>query len=75
MQDSITPITNAPTPVPTGGCDTNNGYFKWFNKCYKIGGYEESDRYKWKNAREVCEVDGGTLVGIHNKEVESKEIN
>ncbi|XP_071505817.1 macrophage mannose receptor 1-like [Diadema antillarum] len=69
LQDSITPITNAPTPEPTGGCD--NGYFKYYNRCYRMGGYDTNDRYKWKAARDVCIAEGGNLVGIHDKRVQS----
>ncbi|XP_054750997.2 macrophage mannose receptor 1-like [Lytechinus pictus] len=68
-EDSINPITNAPTPTPTGGC--NNGYFKYFNRCYRIGGYVTDDRYKWKNARDLCIAEGGNLAGIHDKKVQS----
>lgn len=69
-EDSITPVTNAPTPTPTGGC--NNGYFKYFNRCYRIGGYVTDDRYKWKSARDLCQAEGGNLAGIHDKRVQCK---
>ena len=37
-----------------------------------MGGYEETDRYDWFTARDICIIDGGNLVSIHDKEVQGE---
>ncbi|XP_030828651.1 macrophage mannose receptor 1 [Strongylocentrotus purpuratus] len=69
MEDSINPVTHAPTETPTGGC--SDDYFKYFNRCYRMGGYEENDRYSWQDARTLCQGEGGNLAGIHSQQVQS----
>ncbi|XP_041458281.1 macrophage mannose receptor 1-like isoform X1 [Lytechinus variegatus] len=69
MEESVNPITRAPTEAPVGGC--SDGYFKYFNRCYRMGGYEETDRYSWEDSRSVCQGEGGNLVGIHSQPVQS----
>ncbi|XP_071511250.1 macrophage mannose receptor 1-like [Diadema antillarum] len=68
-REGADPITSSPTESPIGGCD--NGYFKYYGRCYKMVGFQEEDQRNWMDARTICRNDGGDLVGIHSHEVQS----
>uniref|UniRef100_A0A8D0GM94 Macrophage mannose receptor 1 n=1 Tax=Sphenodon punctatus TaxID=8508 RepID=A0A8D0GM94_SPHPU len=62
--------TVAPTTPPTpGGCQESWLLFQ--NKCFKIFGSTEEERYAWRAARSSCIALGGNLASVVNEEMQA----
>ncbi|KAJ8284375.1 hypothetical protein COCON_G00032250 [Conger conger] len=62
VNDTATPPPTPASPVPPGGCP--GGWTPFLNKCYKIHGYEESNRVTWEVAKATCKSQGASLAVV-----------